>query len=83
MKNDEGALARRPRHTNQLTREGSTRRGRSAPSVVVVFELESAPYVYACWSTDEDDARLTAWFDSRPDYAELMHRAVELSGKAA
>jgi len=82
MRNDEGALARRPRH-NQLTRESSNKLGRSEPSVVVVFELEAAPYVYACWGTDEDDARLTAWFDSHPDYGELVHRAVELSGKAA
>ena len=63
--------------------EGSTAHPSSAPSVVVVFELESAPYVYACWSSDADDGRLTAWFDSRPDYAALLHRAVELSGEAA
>ena len=71
MTNDEGALARRPHHSQQQHPEGSTRTRRSAPSVVVVFALESAPSVYACWDTDEDDARLTAWFDSRPDYAEL------------
>jgi hypothetical protein len=63
--------------------ERSRRHGRSAPSVVVVFELESAPYVYACWDSEADDARLTAWFDSRPDYAELLHRAIDLSGEAA
>jgi hypothetical protein len=83
MKNDEGALARRPHHSQQQHPEGSTRTRRSAPSFVVVVELESAPYVYACWATEEDDGRLTAWFDSRPDYAGLLHRAVELSRQAA
>lgn len=82
MRNDEGARLRRPRH-DQLTIEGSSRTPRPAPSVVVVFELESAPYVYACWDCDEDDSRLTAWFDSKPDYAKLVHRAVELSSQAA
>lgn len=82
MRNDEGRLASGPRYS-RFTHDGSTGRGRSAPCVVVVFELESAPYVYACWETQEDDGRLTAWFDSRPDYAELLHRAIELSGMAA
>lgn len=83
MRNDEGALVRRPRHSQPLTDESSSTRGRSAPAVVVVFELESAPFVYASWDTEEDDGRLTAWFDSKPEYAELLHRCVEISGKAA
>jgi hypothetical protein len=83
MRNDEGALARRPRHSNRLTREGTSRSGRSAPAVVVVFELESPPYFYACWDTDEDHRRLATWLDYRADYAELLHRCIEFSGETA
>jgi hypothetical protein len=80
----EKTSGRRPIERN--TRQGlqsADKRGHPAPSIVVVFELESAPYVYACWDSEADDARLTAWFDSRPDYAELLHRAIDLSGEAA
>jgi hypothetical protein len=64
--------------------DGSNGRGRFAtPAVVVVFELEATPKVIAAWSTDSDDARITAWLDSHPEYAELLHRAVELSEIAA
>jgi len=55
----------------------------AAPAVVVVFELEAAPRVIAAWSTDADDARMTEWLDAHPEYADLLHRAVELSGEAA
>jgi len=53
------------------------------PAIVVTFELEAAPKVIAAWSTDADEARMTEWLDAHPEYAELLHRAVELSGEAA
>lgn len=80
--NDEAARQGRPANSTD-TDNGTARRGHSAPAVLVVFELESAPRVIASWNTDEDDERMTLWFDARPDYAELLHRAVELSGEAA
>lgn len=64
--------------------DGSSGRGRCAPpAVVVVFELEAAPKVIPAWSTDTDDERMTVWLDAHPEYAELLHRAVELSEVAA
>lgn len=73
--------SRRPLASDHL--HDSARLGSAAPAVLVVFELESAPRVVACWDTDADDARMTVWLDSREDYAELLHKAVELSGEAA
>lgn len=57
--------------------------GVSPPAIVVTFELESRPSVIACWDSDEDGERLTAWLDARPAYAELLYQAVELSGEVA
>lgn len=81
--NDERPTRGRSEFAGGRDSDGIPRSGSRAPAVVVVFELESAPLVYTCWDDQEDDARLTAWFDSRRDYAAVLHRCVELSEEAA
>jgi hypothetical protein len=79
--NDEAARQGR-RANSPAADDGSSGRGRFAPPAVVIrFEFESRPSVVAAWSTDADDERMTVWLDAHPEYAELLHRAIELSGE--
>jgi hypothetical protein len=50
----------------------------SAPAVVVRFELEAAPRLYADATTEAEMARLLDWINAHPDHVDLIDRAREL-----
>ena len=82
--NDERRPARNAAATSSaLDGDGSDARGRSAPAVLIEFPFEGHPRITAVWDTDADDWRMSHWFDANPEYAELVHRAVELAEAAA
>lgn len=50
----------------------------NAPAIVIRLSLEARPYVYIDAIHESDERRLTEWLESKPQYAELVARALEL-----
>ncbi len=50
------------------------------PALVIRIEVEAAPKVYVHTLNESEEHRLTDWLtEARPDYGELVARALELA----
>ncbi len=49
------------------------------PAVIVRRALEAAPLVICDWLDDRDDVRRSDWFDTHPEYQELIAHAIDLA----
>jgi hypothetical protein len=50
----------------------------SAPSLVILLELEAAPQLLCNYVDEGEERRLRQWLDAHPDLLELAVRALEL-----
>jgi hypothetical protein len=49
------------------------------PAIVVRFELEARPVVFADYLDDSEAERMADWLDRHPDYARVIEDARELA----
>jgi hypothetical protein len=53
----------------------------SAPSIVIVLELEAAPLLLCNCVDESEERRLEDWLDAHPALLELAAKALELGGE--
>ena len=49
------------------------------PAVLVRFPFEGAPFIRIDAESAEDEARIRAWVNRKPEYLELIQRACQLA----
>jgi hypothetical protein len=54
----------------------------SPPAVILRFELEAAPIVFADYLDDSEADRMDDWLDEHPEYRRLIREAVQLAEEA-
>lgn len=51
----------------------------SAPSIVIRLSLEDKPRLSLDCVSESEEARLVDWLSAKPDYNDLVRRALELA----
>lgn len=51
----------------------------SAPSILIRLSLEEKPRLAVDCLTDGEEARLVDWLSAKPEYLDLVTRAIELA----
>jgi hypothetical protein len=54
----------------------------SPPAVILRFELEAAPIVFADYLDETEADRMDDWLDEHPEYRRLIREAVQLAEEA-
>ena len=80
---DERRPARNAAANRIASQDGSERRGRSAPALVIRLEVGAAPSVVADWDDDLGDEQITRWFDENPRLASIAYTACQLAEEEA